>query len=47
MFLTILSYIGIFFLGLVFGIGMIAILAANNQTKEKSDEEQIEYLKKY
>ncbi len=46
MLLTIFSYIGIFACGVAAGMAMAAILAANHHDS-RSDEEQLEFLRKY
>ncbi len=46
MLLTIFSYIGIFACGVAAGMAMAAILAANHHDP-RSDEEQLEFLRKY
>ena len=46
MLLIIFSYIGIFACGIAVGIATAAILAANHHDP-RSDEEQLEYLRKY
>lgn len=46
MILTIFSYIGIFVCGVAVGMAMTAILAANHRDP-RSDEEQLEFLRKY
>lgn len=45
MILTIFSYIGVFLLGALIGILMVAVLSANHHPHE--DEEQLDFLKKY
>lgn len=46
MILTIFSYIAVFACGVVAGMAMVAILAANHRDFQ-SDEEQLESLRKY
>ena len=46
MLMTVLSYIGVFMLGTIVGFVTLAMVSANYRDL-RSDEEQLEYIRKY